>query len=198
MREQFVSELLTEPIPLFLSKWMLERNTPYLFDSDHLSYLNWKAQLALRLGIDPCSILFIGTASIGISLNPNKNLKAFDAESDIDIAVISPWHFEESWRFLRSLGATRFQYSILQQASIKAHVTNYIYWGTIATDKILPILPFGKVWQLALNDMSKIPPTVGRTINLRIYKDFEALRGYHAHNLSRMREELLQSMKGES
>ncbi len=196
MRSHIISELLNIPVPVFVSKWILERPVPYLFHDDHQLYLRWKSELAPRLGVDSCSLLLIGGASVGISFNPNKNFKEFDNQSDIDIAVISPYHFEEAWRFLRNLGSKRFSYSRGVQEIIKAHASNYIYWGTVATDKILPILPFGEKWVLALNDMACVPPTESRDINLRIYKDFESLRSYQIRNLYRLRDELVQNEKG--
>jgi hypothetical protein len=38
--------------------------------------------------------------------------------------------------------------------------------------------------------MSKIPPTVGKAVKLRIYKDYDALRHYQANGIERLRSEL--------
>jgi hypothetical protein len=71
--------------------------------------------------------------------------------------------------------------------SVKDHVEKYIYWGTIATDKLLPYLPFHLQWSNALREMSKIEPTKNRIINARIYKDFDSLRAYQINNLKNLR-----------
>ncbi len=76
--------------------------------------------------------------------------------------------------------------------SVRDHVHKYIYWGTIATDKLLPYLPFGKKWLEALDQMSRIAPTVGRDIKIRVYKDFDSLRSYQVNNLKNLRAQELE------
>src|SRR5262245_8261252 len=73
---------------------------PLIFDKAH-DCSDWKIKLAEKIQVDPCAIFLIGTACTGISLNPNKNYKAFDKTSDIDVAVVSSYHFEVGWRALR-------------------------------------------------------------------------------------------------
>lgn len=158
--------------------------------------MTWRARLASKLKVDPCRLIFVGSACTGVSLNPHKNWKGFDDDSDVDVAVVAPFYFEVAWRFLRNLGARRFQYSQTIQRAIQSHIETYIFWGTIATDKILHILPFGKPWLIALSDMAQIPPTEGRDINLRLYKDFESLRDYQFHNIKKRRDALLESEGG--
>ncbi len=77
------------------------------------------------------------------------------------------------------------------KSSIQEHERNYVYWGIIATDKILPILPFGKAWGDSLEAMKKINPTEDRSINARIFKDFSCLRSYHVANLKKLRANAL-------
>ena len=63
---------------------------------------------------------------------------------------------------------------------------------TIATDKLLPYLPFGTQWSNALRAMSKLEPTKNRQIKARIYKDFESLRAYQVNNLKNLRTQELE------
>lgn len=56
---------------------------------------------------------------------------------------------------------------------------------------MLSILPFGEKWQLTLDQMSKIEPTNSRDVKLRIYKDYDALRHYQAHNIRKLRDSIL-------
>lgn len=111
---------------------------------------------------------------------------------DIDVAVISDYFFNTSWRFLRNLGSDIHSMPQSAKQSVRDHVQKYIYWGTIATDKILPYLPFGKQWAKALDEMSKENPTRGRVIKARIYKDFESLRAYQVNNLKNLRSQELE------
>ena len=78
------------------------------------------------------------------------------------------------------------------------HRKNYVFSGTIASDSILALLPFGHEWQRALDEMSKSPPTVGRAVKLRIYKDYDALRHYQALGIEKLRNELVETISLES
>ncbi len=189
-KDIFQKELLEAPVSFLVSKWVIDR-VPYVFNDDREEYIFWKEELAKKLKIDGKAIIFTGSSGCGFSLNPLKNYKDFNGESDIDIALISQLHFDIAWHYLRNLGSSRMGLTNKQKASVRDHVTRLIYWGTIGTDKILEILPFGKSWVLALEEMKNIAPIEGRTINIRIYKDFEALRAYQTNGFETLRTELL-------
>lgn len=59
-------------------------------------------------GLDPNAVYCIGSRAVGWSLNPKNitdgQLKSFETDSDLDIALISETHFEAAWRDLRSKG----------------------------------------------------------------------------------------------
>jgi hypothetical protein len=184
--DKFIKDLESKPLSFVAMKWVIER-TPYVFSKNRVDYISWKEQLSQKIGIDGKSITFTGSSCTGFSLNPNKNFNIFDDESDIDIAIISNHYFDISWHYLRNIGAKRYSFKREQIASITDHVSRLIYWGTIATDKILEILPFGANWFKELQSMSTCPPTEGRDINIRIYKDFESLKAYHVNNLMLLR-----------
>lgn len=146
--------------------------------------------------VDASEIIITGSASFGISLNPNKNYRFYNDDSDIDVAIISEYFFNTSWRYLRNLGTEMHTMPQATKQSVKDHVQKYIYWGTIATDKLLPYLPFGTQWSDALREMAKVEPTKNRTIKARIYKDFESLRAYQVNNLKNLRiQELEKGME---
>jgi len=181
MQDNFKAELTNNNISYIASKWIIEK-VPFVFCDNIEQHIKWKETLASKLGVDSKSIVLTGSASVGFSLNPEKNFRKFDEESDIDVAIISQHFFDNSWHFLRNLGTNLYQYNPREKNAIYDHRTRLIYWGTIATDKIIQILPFGERWVSALSHMSQIEPTLDRRINIRIYKDFEALRAYLQNN----------------
>lgn len=172
-----VDELRTHSPDLFASQYIFEA-IPFVFAGDLAGYVAWKTELGVRLAIDPRAIAVVGSASLGFSLNPDKSFKAFDDSSDIDVAVVSYRHFESAWDHLRKLGAQKLAMSVAGQNAVKAHRTNYIFNGTIATDFILEYLPFAAQWLPAFAYMAGQPPTEGRDIRARIYRDFDSLREY--------------------
>lgn len=192
MNEEFKNDLIGLPISFVTSKWVLDR-VPYIFEENRELWIQWKEKLSEQLQIDGKAIVFTGSSCCGFSLNPSKNFKSFDETSDVDIAIISQHYFDVSWHFLRNLKSEMNSFSPRQRNSIKEHVNRLIYWGTIATDKILEILPFGREWSLALIKMGNEPPFENREVNIRIYKDLESLRFYQTQGLNKLKNELLKN-----
>ena len=178
------------------SRWLIE-TIPFIFGSDIEDFILWKEELSQKIGVDSRAITLIGSCCVGFSLNPHKNFQQFDSESDIDVAVISYHHFELAWHWMRNLGASIYSLTQTQRNSVEDHVKRLIYWGAIAADRILPVLPFGKEWTIALSQMAQLNPSEGRVINIRIYKDFESLRAYHVNNLLKIRGEILSAKPSE-
>lgn len=182
MKDLVIEDLVHLDPSIFVSKWILER-IPHIFGADQLRYNEWRRILAGGIGVDPCAIVLTGSSSVGISLNPAKDFKEFDGYSDIDVAVISSYHFEVAWRRLRNLGTEYTRLGVVARRTVYEHRNKYIYFGTIATDKILGHLPFGREWQTGLSKMTAINPTEGRRITARLYRDFDSLRGYQVNNV---------------
>ena len=190
MATDFKAEIIKTDISFMTSKWIIEK-VPFIFGDNLEQYIKWKEILATKIGVDSKAIVFIGSASVGFSLNPENNLRAFTERSDIDVAIISQHYFDISWHFLRNIGTKRYSLTHKELNSLDDHRNRLIYWGTIATDKIIQILPFGDKWITSLNEMATIEPTIDRVINIRIYKDFEALRAYHRSGLKIIKDKLI-------
>ncbi len=191
IRDEFLAELLSKPPELVASLWILDR-IPYPFQDDRMLYAEWRHKLSSLLEVDSSEIVITGSGAFGISLNPNKNYKFYDESSDIDVAIVSEFFFNTSWKYLRNIGTKIHTLPPPAKQSVKDHVGKYIYWGTIATDKLLPYLPFGRKWLSALSEMSKVEPTKNREIKARIYKDFDSLRAYQINNLKNLRTQELE------
>lgn len=175
----------------FISYYLFE-SIPFIF-SDVNQYIGWKNVLSEELELDNADIKVIGSAALGYSLNPEKKFKMFDESSDIDIALISPYYFDIAWRFMRDIKPSLF-YKLNGRAryEISCHRKKYIYWGTIATDKILVYLPFARKFNGAIEKLSFIEPTKNYDINFRIYKDFTSLRLYQRNNLEKLQSALIE------
>lgn len=189
--DAFRADLTGQDPSICVGRWVLER-VPHLFGDDWAAYSKWRHRLADGLGVDACDLVVTGSASAGFSLSPYKHLKPYDSDSDIDVAVVSPYHFDMAWRYLRSLGSTLYSLTAREQVAVKDHKGRLVYWGTIATDRLLPRLPFGTEWLAVLNTMSAEPPADTRTINVRLYRDFQAVRAYHTDGLRKLRDSILE------
>jgi hypothetical protein len=178
---EFKASILTSGIEAAASTYLMER-IPHVFADDWELYRSWKRKLAKLIEVDPLNITIIGSAGIGFSLNPHKDFRGFSAQSDIDVAVVSEHHFGIGWRALRTLKLPDVRNQRDREA-IKEHRSNYIYWGVIATDRVLPYLPFVRPWTEALSAMAGERPTEEREIKIRLYRDYDALRSYHMNGL---------------
>ena len=87
-KEQFVSEHISDRLP-------------FVFDNSWKDFREWTTQAATLLDVDSKNVTVVGSAACGVSLNPYKNFKLFDGSSDVDVAVISTYHFDLAWRLLR-------------------------------------------------------------------------------------------------
>lgn len=192
MKEDFFKEILQETVKYSTSKWILER-VPFIFNDDLEAYIKWKEKLSALIGVDSKAIAITGSSCMGFSLNPHKNFSEFKDSSDIDIAIISSHYFDIAWHFLRNIGTKYHRLSYGEKISIDEHRARFIYYGTIATDKIVHLLPFGEEWIKAMQEMMKIEPTKDREINFRIYKDFEALKDYQSIGVNKAKDFLLKN-----
>lgn len=188
-REVVIAALHNLSAPTFLEEHVFDR-IPHVFGQDRSAYVAWKRILGGAIDVDPACLTVVGSAALGCSLNPVKNLKPFDVDSDIDVGVISNYHFTLAWRYLRMNGSRRLKLDVKTRNAWDDHVNKYVYWGTIATDKLLGVLPFGLDWLKATASMGLIEPTKGRSLNLRIYVDYEALRSYQITSVKNARESL--------
>lgn len=175
-----------------LSELFFER-VPYIFGGSWDVCRSWKNTLASGIGVDSAEIVLVGTAAIGRSLNPAKNLKPFDDHSDVDVAVISEHLFSVAWHHLRQVDLALDALTPAQKVAVKDHQLRYIYWGCVATDRILPIMPFAAQWLSVRSELALLEPTIGRDINFRIYKDFSALRSYQLRGLKKVQLALAES-----
>jgi hypothetical protein len=186
LRDKVLADLSSMSPEAFVASHIFDR-CPAVFQSRD-DFIKWKLDLARRLDVDAASITLVGSAAVGISLNPNKSFREFDQKSDVDVAVISQYHFQVAWRYLRANGKDRYKLSPRQKNAWDDHVQKLIFWGTIATDKLLPIFPFARAWAQAALEASKVAAIADREVKFRIYADYEALRSYQVRSVKSSRD----------
>lgn len=177
--------------PGFFASLEILEAVPFIFDGDRRACVEWKSRLAEALGVNSHSVIVVGSAVAGFSLSPTKAFSVYNAESDVDVAVVSAHYFDIGWRWLRTLGAERYRLPSHVQRWIEDHRTRLVYYGTIATDKLLPYMPFGPTWVTKTASIISDPPISGRDLNIRLYRDNESLADYQTHGIRKLRERLL-------
>ncbi len=114
---------------------------PWIFESKE-QYLRWRDDLAEGVGVDGRDVILVGSAATGRSLNPGKRFKAFHRGSDLDIAVVSSFHFDLAWRWFRNadpLLLTGLDAQGLDK--FKAHRSHYILKGWLQLSTFLATSP---------------------------------------------------------
>ena len=184
--QDFLNGLKAHEWSAVARKWVLDV-VPYVFGANVTAYAHWRYELSAQIDVDPSNIKVVGSAATGFSLNPQKGYKRFDANSDVDVAIVSHYYFEEAWRYMRNLGTGLYGLPMRAKHAIQKHQSGYVYWGTVATDMFLEYLPFGIDWAKALSSSSRNMWICNRTVNARIYRDYESLSSYTEQGLAKLR-----------
>ena len=175
-----INDCAQKSYEIVVSKWIVEK-TPAVFNGNREEYLRIKSLIAQGLKVDMCSVVFVGSSCTGFSLNPTKNFKEFDESSDIDIAIISHHHFNIAWRWMRQVDLSTLKGN--ERYAVNQHRKHFVFDGKIATDLVLPLMPFGAEWGAVLAAISNEPVFGGRDIHFRLYQDHRSLIDYHVNNV---------------
>ena len=189
--EVIKSDLISLPPSIFATKWFFD-SVPFVFENNYRQYIDWRHELSDKIKIDPSDIIITGSANLGFSLNPNKNFKEFDHISDVDICIFSEYYFTIAWHDLLNLSLVGL--SNKMNTVVKEHRNRYIYWGTIATDQILPLLSFGRTWARIIPQMSKYKPLGDHEIHFRIYRDRHSFRSYLLTSIENRRTAIMEAL----
>ncbi len=141
--------------------------------------------ISTSFDVDPNGIYCIGSGAIGLSLNPSKvergQLKGFSPTSDIDLALVSDYHFFQAWRDLRV--ATQPTISEIDEL-VSKNITwqkKRLFDGATIASKLLPALTFAPRWLPGHEQLKMaVARELGgeRDVNYWIYRDYWSLRNY--------------------
>lgn len=176
----------------FLIKYLLKSDNWYF--SEYLgldSYMSIKRMECLKeilndkLGVAYHNVLMVGSGKIGYSLSPFKKFKAFDEDSDIDIAIISLKMFNELWAKIR-LAST-------EEHIFYNSITSSIFRGFINEKHFSNIAFARQYWNNQILDLNRcIQEDVGiqHQINYRIYRSWEDLEDYHINGINALKNNI--------
>lgn len=105
-------------------------------------------------------------------------------------SIISHHYFDVAWHDLIHLSPAGI--SPKMKTALEDHRKRLIYWGTVATDKILPLLSFGGEWDRIIKTCQLPEPLVDHEINFRIYKDALSIRNYIALSVNERKHALME------
>lgn len=106
---------------------------------DELQNSNLRQKIADHFGIHTSSVVIVGSAKLGYSISPEKPLRPFADNSDIDVAIVDNRLFEEYW-----LKLCRAKDTVIDWPDLKA-TQKYIFRGWIRPDH-LPLIDLRNSW----------------------------------------------------
>ncbi len=192
--EEFKSELdnkkTNEELIDFCRKYVLH-GTPFVFNGRDDDFYEFRKRIANKFSIPFHEIYITGSAKLGYS--PFKN-KDFDYDSDIDVAIISPYLFETIMKSI-SQYQVRFRKARAvvreRELSMYHEFLEYVALGWIRPDK-LPISfqmrTFKNDWFDFFQGISNGKSEAGNyKVNAGVFQSYEHLEDYIAGGLNDIR-----------
>lgn len=186
------SDVVTLSTKDFLIKYLLRSDNWYFS-----KYLGLDASMSIKrmeglkeilnnkLEVAYHNVLMVGSGKIGYSLSPSKKFKAFDEDSDIDIAIISLKMFNEIWTKIR-LASTCEHISY-------SSIASSIFRGFINEKQFSNIAFARQYWNNQISDLNRcIQEDIGiqHQINYRIYRSWEDLEDYHINGINTLKNNI--------
>ena len=189
MTRDKLEEVLKEKGEASFVEEQLLKGRPWIFASDDL-YKEWLTRVSTELSLLKESIRIVGSAATGFSLSPLKPARPFREKangplkaSDVDLALIDPSCFIRAWEQIVDLDRRRSR-------SVNDVVRCGVYWGFLSDFNVPPNTDPARKILKAKAVAGRTPPLRGRTINVRVYRRLDDLRGYHVSSLRSLRIEL--------
>lgn len=128
---------------------------------------------------DATQIAIMGSGNWEFSLNPNKNFRKYSIKSDIDIAIVCPRSFEQTWNELRSYHRKSFyNLSREKRTQIKRKGEN-VYSGFISP-KWVPDRGSRSNFAYMINSNKYSNAEIGyRVVNMMYFKNIEEAVDYY-------------------
>lgn len=149
-------------------------------------YDSFKAYFSKHLKLPTNDVAIVGSAKTGFSLAPAKDFSVFHDGSDIDVAIVSPRIFRDSWdAYLQLKSSNRLP----DQKSIARDI-----FRRFVTLKNPPAgSKFFEEWSKLVDPFKKdLQLTFGmpNEINYRIYKSWDDAKTYHNDGLAELAKKL--------
>jgi hypothetical protein len=162
-------------------KWLVHK---YILSGDSRvlspeSYHESRAEIADWAGVHVNDVVMVGSGKLGFSINPEQPLRAFDDNSDLDMAIISSNLFDYYWRSV-------FLYSRVNAFWRDREAFNsYLVRGWMRPD-LLPSSNFAdrRTWWTFFGKLSNRQDFGRRKIRGGIYKTWDFLEAYQTDGLS--------------
>ncbi|MGE6259778.1 hypothetical protein ACQKCU_18175 [Heyndrickxia sporothermodurans] len=197
-KEEIKYDLINMDDISIVKKYLLNTDVWYFTCHLNLNYNAFMINLDLmneiisnNLSISMKNILIVGSGKTGYSFSPQKALREFDSdseiESDVDIAIISDKYFFEYWNLARKEVSVRY-------SRYYNEISSGIFNGYISKNTLEDIPTIRRVWNdriRATKKELKERAKFQHPINFRIYRSWEDLEEYHIKGINKLKKVII-------
>lgn len=178
--------LSQKTIPEVIHRYLLARD-PICFQNNPDAVYELQKALSDHFGVHTKNIEIVGSAKLGISLNPKKERygKKYDDESDIDLVVVSSELFDKAWHGLMKLDGMRHTLNE-REIGLLDECNNLTHRGYISPDKLPIRMDFSKNWWSVFETLSNQDKYEKRKIRGRLFKDWWFVERYYSIMLAKL------------
>lgn len=177
----FKDDLAKDLDPKFVTqKYLMHGNCHVI---DEISYFELKQEISKKFEVHPNEILMVGSGKLGFSIAPRKRFRVFNDESDIDVAIVSNYLFENVWEDLYVFDKDGGYWPKVEK--FKA----YLFQGWLRPDYLPSQIEFSKEWWEFFNELTNTKKFGPYSIKAGVYKNWFFLEDYIARCVHQCREE---------
>jgi hypothetical protein len=180
-REEFIAVVRQHSATLLADQY-LHAEQVHMFIS-RAEYDAFRVRVATEFaGAEAVSV--VGSGNWGYSLNPDKALRQFDANSDVDVAVISRDHYQQTWDLIRHFHRTSWYAIDFDQRQRLRRNGENIYAGFVSPNWIPDTRSTARFeFRRALNRLSD--NSVGfRKVNALFFRNVTEAADYYVRGFS--------------
>lgn len=192
MMEEFKAHIKQKNTKWIYQKYLLGHDVWYFREYLNIpahanAYDDLKIFLSEKLDVHVNNIAIVGSAKLGYSITPSKNklFKPFSDKSDIDIAIVSPEIFRQSWNAFIELSKKGYLHDY-------QNITSNIFRRFVMLKKPDHRSEFFRYWSGKIDPCKKDLQTVfsiANDINYRIYESWEAIESYHCNGIEKLKNQ---------
>jgi hypothetical protein len=200
--EEFRNLIQQQSALQMLDPCLRDDQTPYVFKPKPAAWNMFRDELVSRLNVKYSDIRIVGSARLGFSMTPGRNLKEFRDTSDIDVIIVNSDLFDELWLALLEAAYPRgwTVHPLSQEGWLKERKDElYTGWFTplavsldskIYGSKAESVLQFNLRWFNALKEAARHPPRRHSDVTSRLYRTWRHAELYHLDSLAALRKAL--------
>lgn len=200
MFKEVKSDLQSKSVAEIYNKYLLGQDV-WLFkeylkvSNPSKAYDDFKFYISDNLKIHFNNIAITGSSKTGISFSPQKKLKLFNDNSDLDIVLVSEKHYMNFWQAYVEM--------YYRQVSLSEYipVCKSLFKGFISLKDPTEKHPIIKDWIKTVNPFIKdlqLFFKIDRSINYRIYKSWEAVERYHYYGIKQLKKYIVNNREKET